>query len=335
MRQFIRTTMHPAMYHGHNRRPPFFEGWYYKLISAGGTERYAIIPGIILGSDGHAFVQVLNGATGQSAYHRYPIEDFWASTKEFNITIGPNRFRRDQIHLDIDRTDGQVSGELRFHNLTRWPVTLLSPGIMGWYAWVPAMECYHGVVSLNHTISGSLHLDGKLVDFDQGLGYIEKDWGQSFPSAWVWFQTNHFSGENTCITASVAIIPWIGQAFPGFIIGFWHNNLLYRFATYTGAKTEELAVTDQSVDWTVGDGTHRLQMKAARAQGGLILGPTRVEMGKRVHETLNATVDVRLSTQDGQVLFSGQGRHAGLEVHGDLEKLLQLSGGSNPSHALP
>jgi hypothetical protein len=47
-------------------------------------------------------------------------------------------------------------------------------------------------------------------------------------------------------------------------------------------------------------------------------------MGKRVDETLNATVDVRLSTSAGQTLFSGRGRHAGLEVHGELERLLRM-----------
>jgi hypothetical protein len=33
------------MYHGHGKRPPFFEGWYYKLVSADETQRYAVIPG--------------------------------------------------------------------------------------------------------------------------------------------------------------------------------------------------------------------------------------------------------------------------------------------------
>jgi hypothetical protein len=47
-------------------------------------------------------------------------------------------------------------------------------------------------------------------------------------------------------------------------------------------------------------------------------------MGKRVDETLNAAVDVRLSTGTGQVLFNGHGRHAGLEVHGELERLMAL-----------
>ncbi|MCW5857485.1 MAG: hypothetical protein KIS63_04285 [Caldilineales bacterium] len=26
---------------------------------------------------------------------------------------------------------------------------------------------------------------------------MEKDWGQSFPAAWVWMQTNHFGAAGT------------------------------------------------------------------------------------------------------------------------------------------
>lgn len=29
------------------------------------------------------------------------------------------------------------------------------------------------------------------MDFSGGRGYIEKDWGQSFPAAWVWLQINY------------------------------------------------------------------------------------------------------------------------------------------------
>ncbi|MCK7537696.1 MAG: tocopherol cyclase family protein [Marinilabiliales bacterium] len=32
----------------------------------------------------------------------------------------------------------------------------------------------------------------KMADFSGGRGYIEKDWGHSFPSAYVWMQSNHF-----------------------------------------------------------------------------------------------------------------------------------------------
>lgn len=318
MRQFVYSTLHPAIYHGHGRRPPFFEGWYFKLVSADETRRYALIPGVSLSGDAHAFVQVLDGVTGRSAYHAYPLVDFWAAQREFEVRIGPNLFTQDHIVLDIDRPEGQVQGELRFSDITPWPVSWASPGIMGWYAWVPRMECYHGVVSLNHRISGRLHIDGEDTDFSRGLGYIEKDWGQSFPAAWIWFQTNHFDRPRTCLTASVAIIPWIGRSFPGFIVGLWHDGLLYRFTTYLGASIEHLELTNDHVAWTLRNRKHRLELLAGRAEGGLLAGPTKLDMGKRVAETLNATVDVRLSTLAGVEIFNGRGRNAGLEVFGDL-----------------
>lgn len=326
IRRFMDTTLHPALYHGHGRRAPFFEGWYYKLVSADESARYAIIPGVQLSGDAHAFVQVLNGLTGEADYHRFPLTDFWAAAHDFEVHIGPNTFTTQGIALDIQRPTGQIRGELRFAGVQPWPVSVLAPGIMGWYAWMPAMECYHGVLSFDHAIEGALTLNGLAHDFSGGRGYIEKDWGQAFPAAWVWFQTNHFPEPAVCLTASVAIIPWIGRAFPGFIIGLWRAGHLYRFATYTGARIEKLRVSDDQVLWAVRNRQHRLEMTATRAAGGLLLGPTREDMGKRVNETLSAAVDVRLSTLAGATLFAGQGRHAGLEAHGDLARLLALLG---------
>ena len=72
----LRSTLHPGVYHGLNKKPPFFEGWYYKLVSADEKHKVAIIPGVILGKDAHAFIQVLNGVDGKTAYHEYPLEHF-------------------------------------------------------------------------------------------------------------------------------------------------------------------------------------------------------------------------------------------------------------------
>ena len=45
-------------------------------------------------------------------------------------------------------------------------------------------------------------------------------------------------------------------------------------------------------------------------------------MGKRVIETLNASIHVRLETLQGEVLFDSTGENAGLEVVGDLQRLI-------------
>ena len=92
MRNFLFNTLHPDNYHGHGRRETFFEGWYYKVISPDEGSRFAIIPGVILGDQGHAFVQVLEGLTGKSHYFTYPLETFWASEDVFDVHIGPNHF---------------------------------------------------------------------------------------------------------------------------------------------------------------------------------------------------------------------------------------------------
>jgi hypothetical protein len=319
----IGSILTPGVYHGLNKKPPFFEGWYYKLISADERNKVAIIPGVILGNDAHAFIQVLDGVDGTSAYVKFPIQDFRADDRHFSIKIGENRFDDRHLSLALNSPECQLTGDIHLGPLNPWPVTWFSPGIMGWYAWVPSMECYHGVLSFSHSLEGTLTLNGKVMDFSGGRGYIEKDWGQSFPAAWIWCQSNHFSGRDACLTASVAIIPWKGNAFRGFIVGFWLEGKLHRFATYNGARIESLQIFDDHVDWVIKNRQHRLFLKAARVQGGLLRGPTRHDMGQRVVETLNATVQVRLETLQGDLLFDEIGAHTGLEVMGDLPRLLR------------
>ena len=334
----LRTIWRPAAYHGHGLDRDFFEGWYFKVVDASERWRYAIIPGIFLGKDGndsHSFVQTLDGVTGATAYHRYPLSAFAASPAALDVRVGPNRFTAHAIELNIDGEAGQVVGRLAFDGITPWPVSWRSPGIMDWYSFVPFMECYHGVVSLDHGVRGQMVIDGRPVDFHGGRGYMEKDWGQAFPRAWIWMQTNHFERAGVCLTASVARIPWLGSAFRGFIVGLLCDGRLYRFASYTGAEIVELRVTSDRIIWTLrGPIEHggvrrmaRLTIVARRAgeDVDLLHAPARTAMVQRVLESLTATVEVELSVDiDGRMveIFAGHGRHAGLELGGALEEIL-------------
>ena len=332
-RPFWTTVLNPDWYHGHGQmggKRPYFEGWYFKLIDATTQHKYAIIPGVFLGKDPHAFIQVLNGTTKEAFYHRYPLSHFWAADDAFEVHIGASRFNRHAMSLLIDTPQQKIEADLQFGGGQPWPVSLGSPGIMGWYAWVPTMECYHGVLSLDHTIYGTMQIDGAVIDFRSGRGYIEKDWGQSFPSAWIWLQTNHFEyAPGTSLSASIAMIPWQFTRFRGFIVGLWHEGMLYRFATYTGAKTETLTVAGEQIHWVLMGKTagaaHRLEIIASRGESAILAGPSTVDMGKRVAESLTATATVRLSRfESGQdvPIFVGNGRFAGLEVHNVEEELL-------------
>jgi len=163
----IYTLFHPPVFQGRNKKENYFEGWYFKMAKQ--DEVIALIPGIAMGSDRHSFIQVISSREKKSWYVRFPYEAFKAEKKVFSITIRNNHFTIDGISIDL--------------NPTPFPVTLTKPGIMGWYAYVPFMECFHGVVSTHHNLKGSVKLNGKTSDYTGGTGYIEKDWGTSFPSA--------------------------------------------------------------------------------------------------------------------------------------------------------
>jgi hypothetical protein len=185
------------------------------------------------------------------------------------------------------------------------------------------MECFHGIVSFGHQLEGLLNVEGKEQSFSNGKGYIETDWGKGFPSGYIWMQTNHFDfNKETSLIASCAIIPWIGKSFRGFIMGLMHEGKLYSWTTYNGAKELELRVDDTHVYWKVTGPDGTLDLKAERTRGGLLHAPLHKNMHRRVEETMDSTVEITLTDNNGKQIVSGTGTAAALEIFGELEKLL-------------
>jgi hypothetical protein len=169
MLQRIRNLWHPEAFHYAHRLAHGggqFEGWYYKVVDAEGRQPYAFIPGVFLGADAHAFIQVLDGRSGTSAYHRFAIESFRATPGELDVLIAGNRFTQLGIEVDIGEAETSakqaVRVDLAFGPWRPWPVGPLSPGVMGPYSFVPFMQCNHGM-SL-HDKMHRLELDARRTD---------------------------------------------------------------------------------------------------------------------------------------------------------------------------
>ncbi len=328
----FRGVRHPEAFHGRGVTRGFFEGWYIKLVTADLSQRWAVIPGVFRGiTDGsaddsrdEAFVQVLDGVTGRAWYHRFDASEFEASDTAFSVRVGPNTFSPQGVHLETE----QLRGDITFTDpLDPWPVTLLEPGIMGWYGHVPFLECFHAVVSFGHGLAGSLEIEGTPHSFDTGRGYIEKDWGKAFPDGYVWLASNHLEGAaDASLIGSVAIIPWLGGAFRGFIVGLKHGGRLYRWTTYTRATQLRLDVDDTHVHWSVTGRDGTLELHAERVRGGLLKAPLRKAMLERVEETIDARVQVRHTDRHGKVLLDTTALATGLEIVGDIERLRGLKG---------
>jgi tocopherol cyclase len=320
----LRRIWMPDVYQGGSRRSDYFEGWYLKCVDGGQTCPIAFIPGVShdeAGGTSHAFVQIVRPG-GATTYLEYPVGEFTFDRRRFEVTVGPNRFSSAGVVLDIARDGIEVRGELAFGSLRSWPVSALTPGIMGWYRFVPRMECYHAVCSLDHEVSGTLRVDGASIDFAGGRGYAEKDWGGSFPSSWVWAQSNHFDEVGTCITLSVARIQWMGGAFVGFIAGVLVGGSLYRFTTYTGARLTAFSSVRGGAALTLEDGEYRLDVDVDSANPAPLKAPTHGRMVARADESLDARIRAKLTRKrDGAVLLDGVGVHSGVEVMDEKREL--------------
>lgn len=320
----FRTVWHPDRFHGHHLKEQFFEGWYFKLISADGKQKWAIIPGVSLTKDGHddhAFIQVMNGNTGETYYERFNIQDVRYKIDSFYIEIGESTFSEKQIQLNL-KDSIQLEGALSFKSCFKWPSSFFSPGIMGPYSFIPTMECNHGVLSMNHQLWGALKINGEPIPFNDGKGYIEKDWGTSFPKAWIWMQSNHFKETQASLCASTAIIPWKKAAFTGYIAGLVVKDKHYSFTTYNGTKLKLGGIGDQSLSMQYKNKNYTMTLIVQRAEGGTLASPVFGVMEGRIKETMKSIILVTLSnTKTHEVLFKDQGEHAGLEVAGEIDQL--------------
>lgn len=335
----------------------------------------AVVPGIFYSgvatsNESHAFIFVtLNGQ--QQHYYRFDIDQFkYASAnEEYYVQVGKNRFTKHGVSLDLyphpfDDADLIVRGNLTFTNPSPWPVSFLKLGAMGPVGWMPGLECTHGILSFDHELSGNLSLTASVksgssssnatsfptsstleISMDGGRGYTEKDFGRSFPSLWVWIQTNSFrKNPGTSLFVSLARIPTplFGLEFPGFTAAIWHSGKLIPFATWSGAAFDDIRISKTEVYIAMrshrrGRSSYRVEIFVDRRNipEVLLYAPVNfTKMDPFVWEALRATVHLRLFDDKGIVIIDDMGDYSGLEVHGNVQYLVDNLCGKKTANKL-
>jgi len=309
---------HSEVFQGSPGLKNYFEGWYFKNVSRDMSHAMAFIPGISYSDDPHSFVQFIDGIDGRSAYFRYKTGEFESDRRRFLTRIGDSEFSAEEINLKLQNAEWQIEGKLQYDGITKLRRSLLMPGIMGWYSYVPSMECNHGVVSVNHGISGSVSVNGTVYDFSGGNGYIEKDWGVSFPESWLWLQCNNFASADTSIMISIAKIPWRGRYFIGLISFLMTGGNIEVFATYNNASVVSLRQASREVtEIIIRKRRKKLAVTVKKSSSGTIVAPVQGKMTNMIRESIDSDVSFVYDNGAGTVI-SDNGKRAGYE---EMEKI--------------
>lgn len=309
---------YPLRFQGWNKTKTYFEGWYYKVVDVEKNIAFALIPGISIidKNDQHAFIQVMDGINCTSEYHKFDIQEFSASIDSHYIKIGSNVFSEEQMIVDLPTLRCNLTS-------TKWsklPFKLSRPGIMGWYSYIPTMQCNHGLGSMLHYWDGEIAIKNQKQQLNKAVGYVEKDWGMSFPQSWIWSQCNTFDiKEEFSVFASVAHIPWKGTHFIGFLAAVYYKGEVDIFSTYTSAK-RLTSMTENAVLLSFQKRNKSLKLNINKAPGADLISPLSGEMRGKVNESIQAKMHVEYNNGIETVIANGT--HAGLEVAGPVKELM-------------
>ena len=268
-------------FHEPPRLGAWFEGYYFKHRGPDGG--IALIPAVHREADGAGLKASLQVITDDRSYtFNISNRDFSAKRKQLAIRVGESRISAAGAALQITGEGLELSGTLRYG-----PLTPLRTDIMGPFRLAePVMQCCHGVVSLRHSLSGTLVLNGKPMCFDGGTGYIETDRGRSFPADYLWTQCNW---DRNCIMLSVAEIPFLGRRFKGCICALLHGGREYRLATYLGVKSLRYGPRGAEIR----QGAYHLTAELLSGDGRPLRAPSAGAMTRTIHESLSARVRYR------------------------------------------
>ena len=276
-------------FHGSNKTGPYFEGWYFKCQTRDG-HALALIPAFHISENGEqsASIQVITG--GQAWYLDYSASAFTASQDSLHIVIGENRFSDAEVHLNVEQEDLSLHGEVEFS-----PFQILKSDIMGPFQWFAKMECVHSVISMRHVLRGRLEINDSVLDFNEGIGYIEADRGRSFPATYLWTQC---LWDNCSMMLSIADIPLGKLQFAGCICAIVLDGKEYRLATYWGVRI--LNWSDKGA--SLRQGKYRLEVDLLEQKAQPLRAPSDGNMSRTIHESLCARIRYRF-WQGDRLLF--------------------------------
>lgn len=295
-----------------NKKKNYFEGWYFKNTNH--QQGISFIPGINIDEIGaKAFVQIITNNT--SYFINYNIKEFEFKYNPFCIKIGKNIFSKKEIKIDIENKSQnlKIYGDIKYSNSKNISTSILKPNIMGPFCYVPFMECNHAIINMQNTINGYININDETINFNNNKGYIEKDWGCSFPKSYIWCQGNNFQKTNASFMFSVADIPFKLFTFKGLICVLLIDNKEFKFTTYNNAKILEYDIKEDSFNITFKKGTYILNIKSKYNKGLKLAAPVKGKMSKDIFESISASIDVTLK-QENKIIFHDTSNMCGLEI---------------------
>jgi hypothetical protein len=197
----------PNSIRGNFERNKYFEGWFQKVYSKEHNASFILIYGYATqNSDDHfGFLQVLvPDQEPEIAY--FPKYEVSCDIEQHIFRLGHNLLTKESIHINTH----SFSIDLKLKNLH--PLRTFKNS-MGYAYFIPNLPCYHSVLTTAQNVSGEIQHNGVYYSLNNGMGYLEKNWGTTFPESYFWIHAVDPNNPARSLLFSKAKIVWLGKTY--------------------------------------------------------------------------------------------------------------------------
>lgn len=197
----------PSSLRGDFDRDKYFEGWFQKIYSVEHQSSFVIIYGYATrnANDSFGFIQ-LRIPEHQPLLMYFPKEEVICDPVQHHVRIGEHLLTTEDISINTD----EIGINLKL--IDNQPIRTFKNS-MGYSYVIPNLPCYHAVLNKSHLVSGEVRNRNASYSFDSEMGYLEKNWGTSFPENYVWLHALDPKDPGVSLLFSQAEIKWLGRTF--------------------------------------------------------------------------------------------------------------------------
>jgi tocopherol cyclase len=287
----------PNSIRGTFERNKFFEGWFQKVYSKALKASFILIYGYAThNSDNEfGFLQILiPNQTPEIVY--FPKNQVSCDIEKHQFRMGKNLLTTELIRIDING----ISIELNMKN--KQPFRTFKNS-MGYTYFIPNLPCYHSVLNTAQSVSGEIKHQGQCYTLDHEMGYLEKNWGTTFPESYFWVHAVDPNNPAISLLFSRAKIVWLGKTYIKHV-----GYLCYDGQQIELRELKNCAVSNSNIS----PENRIIQIRSASAQLDLALGygrevqfkgPKDGALSRMIHHQADAKVEVSLTYENRRQQF--------------------------------
>lgn len=287
----------PNSIRGTFERNKFFEGWFQKVYSKAHKASFILIYGYAThnSDDAFGFLQILIPNQTPEIFY-FPKNEVSCDIEQHIFRMGKNLLTTELIRINIKG----LTIDLNLKNTDPFRTFKNS---MGYTYFIPNLPCYHSVLNSAQSVSGEIQHKGVRYTLDHEMGYLEKNWGTTFPESYFWVHAIDPNNPAISLLFSRAKIVWLGKTYIKHV----------GYLRFDGQQIELRALKNVTVsNSNISSENRSIQIRSASAQLDLALeygrevlfkGPKDGALSRMIAHQTDASIKVSLTYENRKQHF--------------------------------